>query len=156
MRTNYAQFATAYLIVRVAILVFLAVIYFIILLWIRGIRLNPSAVFPAIIGVLFIVLGLTMDKIRPNWFVGIRTPWTLTSERSWRETHRLGKWLFLLVGLVFLISGLGSGLGASSITLFFWVGMVFLFAIILFFLIIYSYFIWRADPERGSSETRHS
>ncbi len=97
-RANYARFRNAYLTVRVAIFLFIALIYGFMLLWIGGTRLNPSVVVPAMIGVLFVVLGIPMGKIRPNWFVGIRTPWTLTSELSWRKTHRLGRWVFILVG----------------------------------------------------------
>jgi uncharacterized membrane protein len=90
-RFNYARFRNAYLTVRVAILVFIALIYSFMLLWVGGIQLGPSVVVPTGIGVLLIVLGIPMSKIQPNWFVGICTPWTLTSELSWRKTHRLGR-----------------------------------------------------------------
>lgn len=150
-RANYARFRNAYLTVRVAIFLFIALIYGFMLLWIGGTRLNPSVVVPAMIGVLFVVLGIPMGKIRPNWFVGIRTPWTLTSELSWRKTHRLGRWVFILVGVVFLIPSLASALGVSSTTIP-WVGLVFLFAAVLS-LVVYSYFVWRVDPERGPNQS---
>mgnify|MGYP000052596555 CR=1 FL=1 len=54
----------------------------------------------------FAVVGGLMGKIRPNWFVGIRTPWTLTSKVAWVRTHRLGGWLFVAQGLLFVLSGL--------------------------------------------------
>ena len=54
-------------------------------------------------GILFIVLGNYMPKTRQNWFLGIRTPWTLSSEYTWEKTHRLGGRLFMLVGFVSLI-----------------------------------------------------
>jgi uncharacterized membrane protein len=54
------------------------------------------------IGVLFIVIGNLTGKLTKNFFVGIRTPWTLASDDVWFKTHRLGAWLFVLVGLVTL------------------------------------------------------
>lgn len=45
-------------------------------------------------------LGNVLGKIQRNWFVGIRTPWTLASERVWADTHRLGAWLFTAAGVV--------------------------------------------------------
>src|SRR5918997_3029780 len=138
-RSNYARFRNAYLTVRVAILVFIALNYGFMLLWVGGIQLDPSVVVPTGIGVLLIVLGIPMSKIQSNWFVGIRTPWTLTSELSWRKTHRLGRWVFIFAGVLFLSSSLASGLGASIAVP--WVGLIFLFAVV-FFLVGYSYFIW--------------
>lgn len=52
-------------------------------------------------GGLFIALGSVMRDVRPNWFVGIRNPWTLSSRRSWEQTHRLA-------GRIFAGSGAGT------------------------------------------------
>ena len=49
--------------------------------------------------------GAVLGKVRPNWFVGIRTPWTLSSKRSWVRTHRLGGWLFMALGVLFAVTG---------------------------------------------------
>jgi len=141
-RANYARFRGAYLVMRVAILVFLALIYGFVLLWIGGIRVEPSVIL-ALVGGLLVVLGISMRRISPTWFVGIRTPWTLSSELSWRKTHRLGGWIVALTGFAFMISGLTG----SPMT--FMVALIFLVAGILF-LFVYSYFVWRADPERSS------
>jgi uncharacterized membrane protein len=54
------------------------------------------------IGVLFIVIGNLSGKLTKNFFVGIRTPWTLANDEVWFKTHRLGAWLFVLAGLVTL------------------------------------------------------
>lgn len=55
------------------------------------------------IAVLFIVLGNLMTKLRPNYFVGIRTPWTIESKEVWMKTHRLGGRLMVLGGFVMLV-----------------------------------------------------
>ena len=52
------------------------------------------------IGVLFLILGNYMNSVKPNYFIGIRTPWTLESEEVWKKTHRLGSKLWVVGGLL--------------------------------------------------------
>lgn len=87
-------------------------------------------------------LGNVLGKARPNWFVGVRTPWTLSSDRSWDATHR---W----AGRGFVVSGLAGAvailLAPSEIGFAVFVGGVLatgLGAVLL------SYFVWRSDPDR--------
>lgn len=58
------------------------------------------------IGALFMILGNYMGKLRRNFFIGIRTPWTIASETTWERTHRLGGKLFVLGGLIVLVGTL--------------------------------------------------
>jgi len=62
-----------------------------------GGRISMTAVFVAL-GVLFVVLGNLLGKVTRNFFVGIRTPWTLASEEVWLRTHRLAGKLFVISG----------------------------------------------------------
>lgn len=55
-------------------------------------------------GLLFILMGNYLGKIGKNFFIGIRTPWTLASDEVWVKTHRLAGWLFVLVGAVIFIA----------------------------------------------------
>ena len=87
-RANYARFRGTYLELRVAILMFLVLIYGFVLLWTRGILLDVLLI-SILAGGLLVVMGVVMGTVQPNWFVGIRTPWTLSSDLSWRKTHRL-------------------------------------------------------------------
>lgn len=94
------------------------------------------------VGLLFVALGDSLPKTRANFFVGVRTPWTLTSDLSWEKTHRLMGRLFVLVGLwgviaAFTLKGLPLALSIS--------GPALIAALIS---IVYSYFIWRGDPDR--------
>lgn len=57
------------------------------------------------LGLLFIVIGNFMPKIRDNYFTGVRTPWTLANPVVWRKTHRLS-------GIMWVIGGLLIALGA--------------------------------------------
>ena len=52
-----------------------------------------------LLGGLFVLIGLVLPKLRSNWVAGIRTPWTLSSERVWHLTHRVAGWTFTLAGI---------------------------------------------------------
>lgn len=57
------------------------------------------------LGILFIILGNFMKTIKPNYFLGIRTPWTLENEQVWKETHELaGKFWFIGGFLISILS----------------------------------------------------
>ena len=66
---------------------------------------------PILIGSLFIVLGNYLTKFPKNFFIGIRTPWTLASDQVWYKTHRVGRWAFLSGGVLVIVGGV-AGLGA--------------------------------------------
>jgi uncharacterized membrane protein len=57
---------------------------------------------PVLLVALFVVLGIALPHAQPNWFFGIRTPWTLASDRVWARTHRLGGTTFVGAGLITL------------------------------------------------------
>ena len=82
-----------------------------------------------------------MGKIRPNWFVGIRTPWTLASKESWVRTHRVGGWVFIFAGLAFIVSLPLPTVPAMIISF----GLL---AVGLVWIVIYSYIVWQNDPVR--------
>ncbi|CCF82597.1 SdpI family protein [Nitrolancea hollandica] len=135
---NYARFANVYAMMRGAIVVVMALIQAATLLWIKGIEFNMSIAISLIIGVLFILLGYVMPRLQPTWFVGIRTPWTLSSERSWRKTHELGRWVFIAEGIALIAAGLT---GSTAVFLF----MIGLSLAGVVLLGAYSYIIWRQD-----------
>jgi len=97
-RANYAAFGRAYATLRLLILVVLAGICALTHLWIRGVHVRIELWVPLIGGALFVAVGNLLGRVRPNWFVGIRTPWTLSSEAAWTGTHRAGRWVFILMG----------------------------------------------------------
>ena len=59
-----------------------------------------------LLGLLFMGLGNFFKTIQPNYFLGIRTPWTLESESVWKSTHRLAGVLWLVGGLLMVMMGL--------------------------------------------------
>jgi len=68
---------------------------------------NPSLIImrPMFIGlgILFILLGNYLSKIRQNYFIGIKVPWTLASEDNWNKTHRFASWTFVIAGIIVFI-----------------------------------------------------
>ena len=58
------------------------------------------------IGGLFVVIGNYLSKVPKNFFLGIRTPWTLSSDEVWYKTHRLGSWTFVISGILAILGGL--------------------------------------------------
>lgn len=141
-KANYAQFSGAYLVARYVVLLLMAAVYLFTVLAIKGVRFDISRVIVGTVAVMFIVLGNLLGKIRPNWFVGVRTPWTLSSKRSWVRTHRLAGWLFALSGILLLALAI-VGIGAPLI----WIMLVIL-GVVVAILVAYSYVEWRNDPEK--------
>jgi len=140
-RANYATFSDTYLVIRTAVLALITGFYGVTCLAARGFEVSMELVAPLAVGALFVVLGSVMGKIRPNWFVGIRTPWTISSKASWVRTHRLGGWLFLVLGLAFVVNALTARWWTAG-----WiVGGILAMVVILF---AYSYFVWRDDPDK--------
>src|SRR3990172_7860200 len=81
-RANYQRFAGAYNMIRFSLLSLIAIAYGVVHVWIRGYPIDVAAAGLLLVGVMLVIFGVVMDKIRPNWSVGIRTPWTLTSQES--------------------------------------------------------------------------
>lgn len=140
-RANYALFEGAYAVIRLSAVVFLGLVYGLILLWVRGVELDVAVVVPVLVGALFVVIGNLLGKIRPNWFVEIKTPWTISSRRSWVKTHRMAGWTFVLLGLAFVVLGFTGQAWAIPALVAATIGSVLL-------LFVYSYLVWRSDPER--------
>ena len=109
-----------------------------------GYRMNSAWMFLGV-GFLMAALGNYMPRVRSNWFVGIRTPWTLSSEKVWRETHRLGGRVFVIGGIAIALAGLLKPAWSAAIVL---VGSLSL-AIIP---IVYSYILFRQLNQSGDND----
>ncbi len=91
-------------------------------------------------GFIFIYMGFLVEKAKRNWFVGIRTPWTLSNEKVWDKTHKLGGTLFKVSGIITLF-----GVLAQGYEIWFMIIPVLASA---FFLFVYSYFEYRKQVKR--------
>lgn len=98
-KENIVKFRKYYDGFIVILVLFMVAVHLQVLLWNTGIRISPNAVLPLGIGLLFYYMGILTENAERNWFIGIRTPWTLSSERVWKKTNRLGGKLFKIAGI---------------------------------------------------------
>ena len=139
LKANIAQFRGAFNLFIVLIIACMVYIYGLTLAWnlgYTGFRMS-SAMLPAL-GLLFIFMGFMMRQAKRNFFIGIRTPWTLSSDKVWNETHRLGALLFMISGTLTFIAGFFGGMTA------FWLTFVPLISSTLF-LLVYSYILYQRE-----------
>jgi uncharacterized membrane protein len=118
-RENYAKFRDVYWLVVNGLLLCLLVLHLAILASGAGAAVSVQRVSAGCLAVLMLVLGNSLGRIRPNWFMGVRTPWTLDSPEVWRRTHRVAAWLLVGAGVVTggaalipRVNPLGIGMGA--------------------------------------------
>jgi uncharacterized membrane protein len=104
--SNYAKFGGAFEGIIISVMLFMLGMHVIILRAALGHPAPMQRVVPLGIGVLFVVIGNLLPRARPNWFVGIRTPWTLSSDRVWEKTHRFGGRVFVAAGIVIVLGAL--------------------------------------------------
>lgn len=141
-RRNLQRSSGPYLVVWISVLLLLAAVQAAIVLSAIGTARSETVarLVPAAVGLMLAVIGNYLGKVRSNFFFGIRTPWTLSSERSWNRTHRLGGRLFVAVGLT-----------AAATSLFPWVGFAALaigVPLVIVILFVYSYVQWSRDPSK--------
>ncbi len=101
---NYAKFIDTYWLIANAVMLFILIGHGMIIATGLGYPVKVDRFMPIGIGLLFIVLGNYLTRVEPNWFIGIRTPWTLSSDTVWRKTHRTGGWLMVVGGFVLAAS----------------------------------------------------
>jgi len=139
LKANIAQFRGAFNLFIVLIVAFMLYIYGLTLAWNLGytsFRISTSLL-PAL-GLLFIFIGFMLRQAKRNFFIGIRTPWTLSSDRVWDKTHQIGSILFMIAGALAVI---GSFFGGA---IAFWLLMVPIFGSVIF-LVIYSYVLYKQE-----------
>ncbi|MGO9831098.1 MAG: SdpI family protein [Myxococcaceae bacterium] len=125
------------------LLVALALMHGALLLAVSGALSGPDRAVAVGIALLLLLPGNFIGRLRPNWFVGIRTPWTLASDDVWRRTHRLAAGLMVAVGLLLLPLALllpahRAVLAAVAVTLTATLGPA-----------VWSYFAWKQERQRA-------
>jgi uncharacterized membrane protein len=98
-RANYPKFQDVYWLVANTLVLFVAVLHLAVLGAAAGAGIDVLQVGAAALAVLLIVLGNFFGRIQPNWFLGVRTPWTLDNPDVWRKTHRVSAWFLVLAGV---------------------------------------------------------
>ncbi len=137
LRSNIAQFRNLYNTFIVGFVAYMLYVYGLTLAASLGYQFNMTMMMLPAMGLLFIGISFLIKNAKRNFFIGIRTPWTLSSDSVWEKTHRLGAKMFLGSGVVVLVSAF---LGENGI----WLMMAALL-VAAFVPIVYSYILWRQE-----------
>ena len=141
LKANIAQFRETFNLFIVLIAGFMIYLYGLTLAWSLGYtNFNMSGAMLPAIGLLLVFVGFMLRHAKRNFFIGIRTPWTLSSDSVWNETHRLGAALFMISGILAFIGGFFGGMTA------FWLMFVPLIGSTIF-LVAYSYILYRRETK---------
>jgi uncharacterized membrane protein len=137
LRENIRKFRDTYDHFIIVFLLFLLYLSILMMAWNLGIRFNMAQVLSPAFGILFYACGILVGRAKRNWFIGIRTPWTLSSEKVWDRTHAIGGRLFKIAGILALLGALLPGIVWILI-----LGPVLLISI---YLVVYSYREYRKE-----------
>ena len=144
-RENYDKFRPSYDLVIGAIMTLVAILHVAMLGVAAGWPIPMERLTPLLVGAMFVVIGNVMPRARPNWLFGIRTPWTLSNDRVWERTHRLGGLLFVIAGLGLAVSALVLPRSTLPVVI---IGVV-ASAIVP---VVYSYFAWKQETSRAQPQ----
>jgi uncharacterized membrane protein len=145
-RAHYQRFEGTYWVILNVIAITMAAFQVLTLGLALGWPIDMGRAITVTVGLLFVGLGNYLPRIRSNWWIGIRTPWTLESETVWRETHRVAGWTFVAAGLALVAGGLfvpaGTREWTSGIALAIGVAVPF----------VYSYLAFRREVGAGKNQ----
>ncbi len=104
LKSNIEEFRKHYDGFVVLIMVFLFYLHLLTIFWNSGYTFNMVIFLSPAFAILFYYSGILIENAKRNWFIGIRTPWTLSSEKVWDKTHKLGGKLFKIAGILSLFA----------------------------------------------------
>jgi len=143
LKKNYTFHGSVYFLLANVVVLFMGLVHLMVLGSALGWPVNMRLLLPIVLGALFVFIGRLLTKMQPNWFMGIRTPWTLSSERVWRKTHEVGATCFTIAGVAIMAVGfLAPGGLATKFMIAAIMGAV-------LWPVIYSYLEWRREKEEG-------
>ena len=103
LKANIEKFRKYFDSFIVLITIFLFYVYLLSIAWNVGLRFDMGRLMAPAMGLLFYYCGILIENAKRNWFIGIRTPWTLSSDSVWEKTHKIGAKLFKACGLIALL-----------------------------------------------------
>jgi len=135
LKNNIQKFRKHYNLFILLFVIFMFYIESIIIIANIGYNINMNILIMPAIGILIFFIGFILEKAKRNWFIGIRTPWTLSSDKVWDETHKLGSRLFKLSGILAIIGVFFGKFGFLFVLIPIMISTI--------FLLIYSYLLYR-------------
>ncbi|MBI3167238.1 MAG: SdpI family protein [Chloroflexi bacterium] len=141
LKANIAQFRGVFNLFIVLITTFMLYIHGLTLAWSLGYQsFKMSAAMLPFLGILFMFVGYMLRQAKRNFFIGIRTPWTLSSDTVWEKTHQAGSVLFMLSGALAFVGSFFGGMTAFWLLFVPLIGSTFL-------LVVYSYILYRNETK---------
>ncbi|MDD4831104.1 MAG: DUF1648 domain-containing protein [Candidatus Pacebacteria bacterium] len=142
MKSNIEKFRNYYDSFIVSIFLFLFYLFLLTLAWNLGYRFNMVNLLIPAFSALFYWCGILIENTKRNWFIGIKTPWTISSDVVWEKTHKLGGKLFKVSALIAL-----AGLFFGSLAFWFTILPVVIFST---YLLFYSYFAYQEETKNNN------
>ncbi|MGB9607742.1 MAG: SdpI family protein [bacterium] len=133
-RENILSFRKYYDNFVLLLILFLLMVHIQMICWNLGLKISPNITFPIGTGILFYYIGIMLEKAKRNYFIGIRTPWTLHDDEIWDKTHQLGAKVFKIAGVISAL-----GVLAPKYAIYFILSILPLSL----YLFVYSYLIFR-------------
>ncbi|MFA5742859.1 MAG: DUF1648 domain-containing protein [Candidatus Paceibacterota bacterium] len=140
MKANIEKFSKYYNSFIVSIILFLFYIYLLTMAWNFGYRFNMMYFMAPALSALFYWSGIIMENTKRNWFIGIKTPWTISNDVVWEKTHKIGGKLFKVAAGLSLL-----GIFFGDLAFWFTILPVMIFSV---YLIFYSYFEYQKETKK--------
>ncbi len=137
LKKNVEKFRKYFDTFVVLIILFLFYVYLLTIAWNLGARFDMGRVMVPAMGILFFYIGVLLKHAKRNWFIGIRTPWTLSSDKVWDKTHELGGKLFKIAGVITILSIFFSKWS-------FWI-VIASALLVTIYTLVYSYFLYQKE-----------
>ncbi len=139
LKANIEQFRNLYNYFIVGFVAYMLYVYALTLAAALGVQFNMTTMLIPAVGLLFIGISFLIENAKRNFFIGIRTPWTLSSDEVWEKTHKVGAWSFRIGGVLVVVVAL---LGESAVFL-----MLPVLLLMALTPVVYSYFAWTKLPK---------
>lgn len=146
-KAQYSDFSLFYHRLKDLIITFLFILSLLLGFNGLGYTMNIGVLVPIMVGALLAGIGSLLDKIKINCFVGVRTPWTMSSPAVWEKTHAVSGRIFFLAGAL---------IAATVLVAEIWKIIFFFSAVILMIFILpaYSYFLYVKEKDQSSVEKK--
>lgn len=145
LKQNLLKFERQFGVFMILLSTFIIIIQGQIISWNKGIPISPGLITTIALGIIFFYAGILLKSSKRNYFIGIRTPWTLNSDYVWNKTHKVGSILFRIAAIILIFSSLFKEFTS-------WIVLITI-GIVVIITIVYSYILYSKE-EKSKSEDK--
>jgi uncharacterized membrane protein len=140
LNVNIDKFRKQYENFMIILFSFLLYLYLLTIFWSLNYSFNMIQLLAPAFALIFFYSGVLIENAKRNYFIGIRTPWTIDNEKVWDKTHKMGSWLFKITGIIALL-----GIVLPDYGLYF---ILFPVVLVALYTMIYSYLVYRKETKK--------